>query len=185
MSGVVTNPLLVDPLLTAEENLFAAIRGANPTKTIVPAMVSYAAPVAYTHPEDPWYNSEIVLTSRPGHRLVGSVALQYHRDNLNVMGSEFNFVYDNVTPLADLLPTVALELGLVPTEVKFDVDDLPYAPVDTDTVTIQLQATATSLLYLGAVSIRWTGVATGPVRVTEDGLLRRLEDGDPRMLDVL
>lgn len=183
MSGVVTNPIAVDPLLSAEENLFLAIKGANPTRNIVPAMVHHAPPVAYSHPTDPWYNTEVVLTARPGFRLVGSVTLHYHRDDLNVIGSEFDFAYDNITPLDQLLDVVAEQLGLVATEVKFDVSEMPYADPETSTVTIQLEATTDSLLYQGAISIRWTGVSTGPVRITEEGLLRVLEDGAIRLQD--
>lgn len=184
MSGAVTNPLVVDPLLTAEENLFAAIRGANPTRTITPAMVSYSAPVEYVHPTDNWFNTEVLLTARPGFRLVGSVPVQYHRDPLTVIGTEFTFPYDNISTMEALLQATALTLGLVASEVEFDVASMPAPPQNEGSVTIHLQAPADSLLYIGSIAITFTGVALGVVRLTESGQLRTLENGAVRMQDV-
>lgn len=184
MSGAVTNPLVVDPLLTAEENFFAAIRGANPTRNITPAMVSYSAPVEYTHPTDDWYNTEVMLSAKPGFRLVGSVPVHYHRDPLSIIGTSFSFAYDNLSTMEQLLQATAAELGLVATEVEFDVASMPTPEVDDGPVTINLQAPEDSMLYVGSVSITFTGVALGVVRLTENGLLRLMENGDVRVEDI-
>lgn len=183
MSGVVTNPILVDPLLTAEANLFMAIKGANPKRTLTPAMVSYGLPSAYVGPVDPWYNTEILLTARPGFRLTGSVLAHYHRDSLTVLGTANTFTYDYHFTLDEMLAYVALQLGLVGTDVKFDVDELPTPEVGSDRVSVKLQAVANSLVYLGEIPIQLTGVVAGIVRRTDDGEARFLENGMVRLED--
>lgn len=185
MSGAVTNPLVVDPLLTAEENFFAAIRGANPTRTILPAMVSYSAPVEYTHPTDDWYNTEVVLTARPGFRLVGSVPVHYHRDNLDVLTPRATYPYSVDATIEQLYQLVVQDLALIAHDVLFDVDTLPSPDPGSTDVTIMLRAREDSLVYTGAVPVTFTGVVVGIIRRTEDGQMRFLEDGTIRILDSL
>lgn len=181
MSGA-ANPFVIDPLLTAEENFFASIRVTNPNRTIRPEMVTLSLPTPYVSGADPWYNTEITLRSRPGFRLTGDVVLHYHRDRLDVLGTEFTYPYDYNLTLGELLVSTALKLGLVPTELEFDITDFPAAVEGQPVVTVGLRALSRSLLYIGSVAVNYTGVVVGIVRRTEDGTVRYEEDGTVRVV---
>lgn len=181
MSGA-ANPFVIDPLLTAEENFFASIRVTNPNRTIRPEMVTLSLPTPYVSGADPWYNTEITLRSRPGFRLTGDVVLHYHRDRLDVLGTEFTYPYDYNLTLGELLVSTALKLGLVPTELEFDITDFPAAVEGQPVVTVGLKALSRSLLYIGSVSVNYTGVVAGIIRRTEDGMVRYEENGTVRIV---
>lgn len=179
------NPLLVNPLLTGEENFFAAIREANPNRTITPAMVLYTTPVPYTSPNDPWYNTQVELSPKPGFRLEGTVALHYHRDNLDVLTPRATYPYSVDATIEQLYQLVVQDLALIAHDVLFDVDTLPSPDPGSTDVTIMLRAREDSLVYTGAVPVTFTGVVVGIIRRTEDGQMRFLEDGTIRILDSL
>lgn len=181
MSGVVTNRLQIDPVKTAEENFFAAINGASNNKPLVPSRVTYTAPAAYTSPTDSWFNTKVVVTGKTVARLAGVVTVYYHRDHLNVLGTGLTYAYE--TSLEHMLTLIAQDLKLVLSDVVFDVTVLPApAPGESD-VTIRLKAITNSLLYIGSVPIKLTGVVAGNARLEEDGSVRLLEDGTVRLED--
>jgi hypothetical protein len=181
MSGVVTNRLKIDPVKTAEENFFAAINGTSSNKPLTSEKVTYTAPVAWVSPTDPWFNTKVIVTGKPGFRLFGSVTCHYHRDHLDIFGLGLTYVYED--SLATMLSLIVDDLKLVASEVKFDVTTLPQPVPGQSDVTIQLQAKAGSLLYIGSVPIKLTGLIASNARLEEDGSVRLLEDGTVRLED--
>ena len=140
---------------SAVENVLALVNAAN-SSVLSPAEVTLGAPVVWVDPLGVnTRNTQVTLTAVVGSGYTGTVDVRLTRLTLEAVrgATVLDYTLLGSDTLVAIKAYVVAALGVVADQVELSVTEVPVVPNGQTSVTIQIQALATSLLYTGACDV--------------------------------